>query len=576
MYAACGAPRWGRVKEAGGRREQEDLALQRLEQAGQGCRSRRTPVRWLGIVCALAQVVPSFVSAPAAASDALPALRSVRAAASTGLHGGHRVQTVQDLEELGPGSTGSPEAQVAAEASAAKSRAVEDYLMDLHSEGGWEGLDQKAGRQRLERLRVRLSRKHKITPPVSALVRAYHSLVAKGVLAQDHSLSTLLVRKECRSWSGVLVVTLFTAPGNFSCPMDCHYCPDERDSNGTQLLPRSYLSTEPGCKRGMANGWDCVRQFRDRVSCLRNIGHKVDKIEVLVLGGTWSFYPVEYQEDFIRDIYFAANTLDVGEDEIDSRARRELLCEQAENQDARYKIIGITLETRPDFITRAELRRFRRYGCTRVQIGLQHTDDAILALINRQCTNEQGERAIKALKEACFKVDVHIMPDLPGSSPQLDREMLSKVLWDEKLDADYYKIYPTAVTPFTKIEEWFREGKYRPYADDDNGAKLIGLLVWFKEHVQEWKRINRIPRDIPNQSIIAGNNKTNLRQLLLQEMRVMRDVPAMREGERGWGREGEREVWGMQALIVIIIVLAARAGAAGNRDGGQYRNSNES
>jgi ELP3 family radical SAM enzyme/protein acetyltransferase len=96
--------------------------------------------------------------------------------------------------------------------------------------------------------------------------------------------------------------------------------------------------------------------------------------------------------------------------------------------------------------------------------------------------------------------------------------MLSKVLWDEKLDADYYKIYPTAVTPFTKIQEWYHEGKYRPYADEENGAKLIQLLVWFKEHVQEWKRINRIPRDIPNQSIIAGNNKTNLRQLLMQEM----------------------------------------------------------
>ena len=228
--------------------------------------------------------------------------KSVLEAASTGLHGGHTVQKLPDLEELVGGPMTSPEEHASI---AAQHQAVESYVMDLDAEGGWEGLDQKAGRKRLDRLRVILSRKHKITPPVSALVRAYSSLVAQGRLVDNTPLRNMLVRKECRSWSGVLVVTLFTAPGNFSCPMDCHYCPNEVDENGTQLLPRSYLSTEPGCKRGIANGWDAVRQFRDRVNCLRNIGHKVDKIEVLVLGGTWSFYPLAYQEDFIRDIYFA-------------------------------------------------------------------------------------------------------------------------------------------------------------------------------------------------------------------------------------------------------------------------------
>ena len=269
------------------------------------------------------------------------------------------MQTMTDLEELVGGPTASPEERAT---EAAKNHAVERYLMDLDAAGGWEGLDQKAGRKRLDRLRVTMSRKHKITPPVSALVRAYQTLISQGTLADNLPLRTLLIRKECRSWSGVLVVTLFTAPGNFSCPMDCHYCPDERDANGTQLLPRSYLSTEPGCKRGMANGWDCVRQFRDRVSCLRNIGHKVDKIEVLVLGGTWSFYPLDYQQEFIRDIYFAANSLDISDAELGVRERQSLQQEQDTNEDAKYKIIGITLETRPDFITKAEVKRLRRYG----------------------------------------------------------------------------------------------------------------------------------------------------------------------------------------------------------------------
>jgi hypothetical protein len=269
--------------------------------------------RWL-LVCLLVLVTPpdEAASGPgvtaAGPQEQLLVAKRVQAAASTGLHGGHSVQTMQDLEEMHGLGVASTEERAFA---AVKNRAVEAFLMDLNAAGGWDELDQKAGRKRLEHLRVGLSRKHKITPPISSLVRAYHSLVAKGMLAESPGLRTLLVRKECRSWSGVLVVTLFTAPGNFSCPMDCHYCPDERDANGTQLLPRSYLSTEPGCKRGMANGWDCVRQFRDRVSCLRNIGHKVDKIEVLVLGGTWSFYPLAYQEEFIRDIYYAANSLDL-------------------------------------------------------------------------------------------------------------------------------------------------------------------------------------------------------------------------------------------------------------------------
>lgn len=319
---------------------------------------------------------------------------------------------------------------------------------------------------------------------------------------------------------------------------------------------------------------------------------------MLVLGGTWSYYPVDYQEEFIRDTYYAANTLDSANETL--RGKGTLAEEQAENENARYKIIGITLETRPDFITKPELRRFRKYGCTRVQVGLQHTDDSVLLKINRECTNDQGKKAIKLLKECCFKVDVHLMPDLPGSNPEMDRKMLGDALFDPDLDADYYKacsplphapagpslhmpgpfphctfvaccsvrkslrfsahegmlrraqIYPTSVTPYTKIEEWYRAGLYKPYADEDGGEQLVEVLIWFKERIQvrakpeleriegrdafalpselgrelmlraagaqEWKRINRIPRDIPNQSIIAGNSRTNLRQILLDRM----------------------------------------------------------
>jgi elongator complex protein 3 len=119
-----------------------------------------------------------------------------------------------------------------------------------------------------------------VGPQVSAILRTYDQLITRGILANNLALRSLLVRKSVRSWSGVLVVTIFTSPGQFSCPRDCYYCPNEVDENGTSTQPRSYLSTEPGCRRALANDFDCVRQFRDRVGCLKSIGHKVDKIEV--------------------------------------------------------------------------------------------------------------------------------------------------------------------------------------------------------------------------------------------------------------------------------------------------------
>mmetsp|Transcript_40354 Transcript_40354/g.95890 ORF Transcript_40354/g.95890 Transcript_40354/m.95890 type:complete len:752 (+) Transcript_40354:178-2433(+) len=481
---------------------------------------------WLCIACFQLQIATSLVSTPREGSPGLLVgsdLQKTRDAASTGLRGPHQVLGKEGLAVSADGLDMEDAAKgieaVAEELDneARELKLVEAFVSDLVHYRDWTRCSaKKTMRDVLNRARHIVSKKHRIFPPLSRMLRAYESLVASNTIEDCPAFRQTLVLKEVRSWSGVLVVTLFTAPGKFSCPMDCHYCPNEVDANGTQLLPRSYLSTEPGCKRGLANGFDCVRQFRDRVACLKDIGHTVDKIEVLVLGGTWSYYPLDYQEEFIRDVYFAANTLDQPQDDL--RERGGLLEEQHANEKGKYKIIGITLETRPDFINKAELRRFRRYGVTRMQIGLQHTDDAILEKINRKCTQAQGVKALRLLKECCFKVDIHLMPDLPGSDPAMDKLMLEKALYDPEMDADYYKIYPTSVTPFTTIEKWYREGSYKPYGDENDGHELIELLIWFKSRIQEWKRINRIPRDIPNNSIIAGNSKTNLRQILQQRM----------------------------------------------------------
>ncbi|CRH02700.1 histone S-adenosyl methyltransferase, putative [Plasmodium relictum] len=317
-------------------------------------------------------------------------------------------------------------------------------------------------------------------------------------------------RKGVRSNSGVLVITLITHPHRFSCKYDCHYCPNEPNQ------PRSYLSTEPAILRANQNNFDVICQFFNRTTTLVNNGHVPDKIEVLVLGGTWSCYDVEYQEEFIRDVYYAANIYPV----LKNRRKKLSLKEEQEiNEQSNCRIIGLTLETRPDQINKNELLRLRYYGCTRVQLGIQHTDDFILKKVNRQCNLKDCIRAIYLLKENGFKVDIHLMPDLPYSNVYKDIDMFKYVLSSTDLQADQWKIYPCEVTPFTKIEKWYNNNEYKPYFENDKNL-LICLILLVKKSIHPWIRLNRVIRDIPNPSIIAGNNITNMRQLIAHEMNI--------------------------------------------------------
>jgi ELP3 family radical SAM enzyme/protein acetyltransferase len=320
-------------------------------------------------------------------------------------------------------------------------------------------------------------------------------------------LEGFLVSKAPRSQSGVLVVTVFTSPypdgQTFSCQWNCYYCPNEPGQ------PRSYLLNEPGVRRANRLEFDPCRQFEDRVHSLMAIGHPADKVELLVLGGTWESYPLSYRERFIRDLFYAANVL-FDPPLAPRRPPLDLLQEQLLNESARCKIIGVTLETRPDTINAPMLVELRRFGCTRVQLGIQHTDDAILTLVNRQSTREDAANAIKLLKDSCFKVDIHLMPDLPGASPNIDKAMFDDVLTSPYLQADQWKIYPCQTTPFSVIEQWFKEGRYHPYGLEP----LIEVLLYAKARVHPWIRINRVIRDIPVDYVLAGVEVANLRQLL--------------------------------------------------------------
>lgn len=382
-------------------------------------------------------------------------------------------------------------------------------------------------RKEFEQRNSIVRKKYHCNPKKVVLYQYYRHLTETNFLPQNIHLEKFLRLKSARSHSGVLVVTVLTSPGNFSCPKNCHYCPDQRDENGVQIMPRSYLDSEPACKRAMENKFDAFSQFFDRCYQLYKIGHVVDKIEIIVLGGTWSFYPSDYQEEFCRDLFYAANMFyDLLESQGDlsqMRKRKSIIEEQNINETSKCRIIGLTLETRPDYITKTELKKMRLYGCTRVQLGVQHTDNVILEKINRECTIERAIEATKMLKENCFKVDWHLMPDLPGSSPEIDRQMFQYVFNSSNCQPDYMKVYPTTITPFTEIEKWYKNGTYKPYAERNGGRELIELIKDIMVHCPPWTRLNRIYRDFPNQTedevgAIGGIMLTNLRQIVQKEL----------------------------------------------------------
>lgn len=375
----------------------------------------------------------------------------------------------------------------------------------------------------LTKFRIHLKNAYKMIVSNSVLIKAYNKL---GY--EDDKLKSLFVKKRQKSTSGVIVVTVLTSAHpeyidengekqitKFSCKWDCHYCPNEKAHAGNNFVdqPRSYLFSEPAVLRANDNDFDAIKQFNSRVSTLIDMGHNVDKIELLILGGTWCSYPKHYQERFITELYYASNTFF----EINKRDMLSLEEEIELNEKARLHIIGLTLETRPDTITLEEIKNFRTYNATRIQLGVQHTDNKVLKKINRGHNIECAYAAIKLLKDNGYKVDIHLMPNLPGSSYENDIKMLNDALYDDRIQADQLKIYPCAVVPFTKIKEWYEKGEYVPYDDD----KLFQLIKDFKQKVQPYKRLNRIIRDIPSTYISGGYSEksVNMRQMLQDDMK---------------------------------------------------------
>ena len=322
-----------------------------------------------------------------------------------------------------------------------------------------------------------------------------------GELPFERETYRRLQMKPMRTRSGVAPVAVMTRP--HPCPGRCLFCPSE------VCLPKSYLPDEPGAMRAAQNDFDPFRQVAGRIASLERIGHGTDKIELLILGGTWSSYPHDYQQWFVQRCLDAMNSAMNG---FDSTSLAEA---QAANDEAAHRNVAIVIETRPDWITVEEIRRLRALGVTKVQLGVQSLDDRILDLNLRDHTVAQTRAAIGLLRLAGFKLHLHWMPNLLGATPASDLADYQRLWDDPAIRPDELKIYPTALLRNTGLYDYWQRGEYQPYERDE----LIELLVQCKAATPPYCRLTRIVRDIPGRNIVAGNQESNLRQTLHRVMR---------------------------------------------------------
>lgn len=335
----------------------------------------------------------------------------------------------------------------------------------------------------------------------SQLLGAYRQFVAEGTLQASATVERRLRGRPVRTISGVAPVAVLTEP--YPCPGKCIFCPDQAEA------PKSYLDGEPGVLRAIQNAYDPYEQTAARIEALEAIGHTTDKVELLVLGGTWSAYPESYQDTFLRRCFDAMNG--VPEGGPPSQTLAEAL---VRNETAPHRNVGLVIETRPDHVTPEEVLRLRRQGVTKVQLGVQSLDDRLLALNRRGHTHEDTCRAIRLLRLGGFKVVLHWMPNLYGATPESDLEDFKRIFDDPAVRPDEMKIYPTALLEGTELYRLWQAGKYEPYSEET----LVALLAACKAYVAPTCRINRVMRDIPAGYIVAGTTKSNLRQIVQQQM----------------------------------------------------------
>ena len=348
----------------------------------------------------------------------------------------------------------------------------------------------------------------------------------------------LLRKKPVKTQSGIAVITVMPMP--YDCPHGkCIYCPGGKEYD----TPLSYIGTEPSTTFAQRVKYDSYEQVRYKILQLMEGGHEVGKVELVIVGGTFPFYPRDYQIYFIKRCYDALNSIKHVESPIqtpfeyssnldkntilskDNSSQKRLLGSvpllltlkksQEQNETAFVRCVGLTIETKPDYCKMDHINLMLELGTTRIELGVQSLNDTVFKMINRGHTIQDVHRAFYQARNSGYKIGAHLMPGLPGSSFEQDFNDSKNLFEDERLKPDMLKIYPTLVVRNTGLYKLYREKKYKSYSTKE----LVNLLVKIKKIIPPWVRIMRIQREIEAPDIISGPKMGNIRQLVLEELK---------------------------------------------------------
>jgi elongator complex protein 3 len=307
------------------------------------------------------------------------------------------------------------------------------------------------------------------------------------------------MRKATRTMSGVTPIAVMTRP--YPCPGECVYCPSAEGA------PKSYTTESPAVLRAMRCDFDPFEQVLLRLRTLRDMGHPVDKVELIIMGGTFLACPVDYQYFFVKRCYDALN----------GTAAEDLACARTLNESAAARCVGLCVETRPDWCNEAELARLHDFGGTRVELGVQTLDDDIHTLTRRGHGVAEVVEATARLRRHGYMVYSHCMPGLPGSTPELDLDLTARLFDEPQFRPDGLKLYPTVVVQGSTLAEWFSDGRYKP----GGTLEMRDLLIKMKQMVPPYVRIARLMRDIPRKFILAGCDDLALRDTIKVRMKEL-------------------------------------------------------
>ena len=358
----------------------------------------------------------------------------------------------------------------------------------------------------------KISKKYKTPCPNNIiLLKVYHDLIKNKSFEKNNNIENVLKTRPIRSLSGVINVSVLTKP--YSCPGTCTFCPNEEN------IPKSYLSGEPAVERAKRLKFNPYIQVKKRIEVLESGGHNAEKIDLRILGGTWSYYNDKYKIWFVTQCFAACNgklfRKEIYSKKTISQLYSDLEIEQEINRTAKYRIIGLSFETRPDYIDDKEIFQMRRLGATKIEIGVQSLYDDVLKKTKRGHDIKKTIEATLLLKNAGFKVSYQLMLNLPNSNIKKDLEMFEELFESDNFKPDYLKIYPLALVKNSELYKDYLKKKYKPYTE----RELIDLIKSIKKIIPEYTRIERIIRDIPAPLIVEGGSRSsNLRQIIDKEI----------------------------------------------------------